>query len=89
MERLGVRSGGRDPGIIYTVGEMESNDRCCDECGLPEEGFALCEDRCMLQSCPKCMFLLQLYGTGCGNVRVYYLCRDCYDERMKRGFIEP
>ncbi len=60
----------------------------CDECGRPEEEFEFCEFRCMQQSCQVCTFLLQLYGTGCGNVRVYYLCRDCYNERMKRGFVE-
>lgn len=68
---------------------MDTSDRCCDECGLPEERFAFCEDRCMLQSCLKCSFLLQLYGTGCGNVRVYYLCRNCYENRIERGFVEP
>ncbi len=68
---------------------MERFAKNCDECGRPEEAFEFCESRCMLQSCPQCSFLLQLYGTGCGNVRVYYLCRDCYDERMKRGFVEP
>lgn len=61
----------------------------CDECGQPEENFRFCESRCMLQSCPECTFLLQLYGTGCGNVRVYYLCRSCYEERIARGFVEP
>ena len=43
----------------------------------------------MLQSCEMCSFLLQLYGTGCGNIRVYYLCRDCYNELIKRGYVEP
>ncbi len=61
----------------------------CDECGQPEEEFSFCESRCMLPACPECTFLLQLYGTGCGNIRVYYLCRPCYEERIKRGFIEP
>jgi hypothetical protein len=68
---------------------MESSSRFCDECGRPESDFIFCEDACMLQSCPICTFLLQLYGTGCGNVRVYYLCRDCYTELIKRGFVEP
>lgn len=62
--------------------------RTCDDCGKAEDQFTCCDDRCMLPSCSKCMFLLQLYGTGCGNIRVYYLCRDCYEERSKRGFIE-
>ncbi len=61
----------------------------CDECGQPEEEFSFCENRCMLPNCTECTFLLQLYGTGCGNIRVYYLCRPCYEERIKRGFIEP
>jgi len=63
--------------------------RDCDECGLPEENFTFCEDRCMLPSCTDCTFLVQLYGTGCGNIRVYYLCRPCYDRLSARGFIEP
>lgn len=60
----------------------------CDDCGKSEENFRLCKSRCMLASCPECSFLIQFYGTGCGNVRVYYLCRSCYEERMKRGFVE-
>jgi hypothetical protein len=68
---------------------MDSEPNKCDECGRSEEEFAFCERRCMLQSCETCDFLLQLYGTGCGNVRVYYLCRDCYKELIKRGYVEP
>jgi len=68
---------------------MVNMPRCCEECGLPEDAFPLCEIECMLPSCPKCAFLIQLYGTGCGNIRVYYLCRDCYDKLMERGFVEP
>ncbi len=67
---------------------MSEFERTCDECGRPKDEFEFCDARCMLQSCPKCTFLLQLYGTGCGNVSVYYLCRDCYNERIKRGFVE-
>lgn len=62
--------------------------RVCDECGRPESDFLFCENHCMLQSCSECTFLLQLYGTGCGNIRVYYLCRRCYDMRVERGYIE-
>jgi hypothetical protein len=64
-------------------------DRVCDECGRPEDYFPLCEKRCMLPSCPECSFLIQLYGTGCGTIQVYYLCRGCYKERIKRGYVEP
>jgi hypothetical protein len=67
---------------------MKQVGNTCDECGRPQEDFELCESGCMLPSCPKCGFLLQLYGTGCGSVQVYYLCRACYDERIKRGFVE-
>ena len=41
---------------------MSIFSRDCDECGQPEESFRFCESRCMLQSCPECTFLLQLYG---------------------------
>ena len=68
---------------------MESDPRTCDECGRPESSFSFCDSRCMLPSCSACSFLLQLYGTGCGNIRVYYLCRDCYEVRIERGFVEP
>jgi len=61
----------------------------CDECGLPEEDFQFCERKCMLPDCPDCTFTLQLYGTGCGNIRVYHLCRPCYETLSARGFIEP
>ncbi|MCE5242179.1 MAG: hypothetical protein ABFD98_19900 [Syntrophobacteraceae bacterium] len=68
---------------------MVDDSRTCDECGKAEDQFSFCETRCMLPSCTECTFLLQLYGTGCGNVRVYYLCRECYDNRIQRGFVEP
>lgn|GEM_PF-1623535 len=68
---------------------MNTSSRHCDQCGRSEDDFSFCEDRCMLQSCSECTFLLQLYGTGCGNVHVYYLCRDCYDNLIERGFVEP
>src|SRR5271157_4484397 len=55
----------------------------------PRRASHFCENRCMLQSCLECSFLLQLYGTGCGNIRVYYLCRQCYERRIARGFVEP
>lgn len=68
---------------------MDRFEKTCDECGRSEDEFEYCGTRCMLPSCLECTFLLQLYGTGCGNIHVYYLCRDCYNERMKRGFVEP
>lgn len=68
---------------------MRENPRCCEECSLPEESFAFCEDKCMLPGCPKCSFLIQIYGTGCGNIRIYYLCRECYQRLLQRGYIEP
>ena len=68
---------------------MIDDSRTCDECGQSADSFAYCRERCMLPSCGECTFLLQLYGTGCGNIRVYYLCRACYDERIKRGYVEP
>ncbi|MCE5333129.1 MAG: hypothetical protein LLG06_00920 [Desulfobacteraceae bacterium] len=68
---------------------MEKFQKFCDQCGRPEDTFEFCKNRCMLLSCDTCAFLLQLYGTGCGNVHVYYLCRDCYNERIKRGYVEP
>jgi hypothetical protein len=68
---------------------MSNPHRLCDECGRTEENFSFCDTRCMLPSCLECSFLLQLYGTGCGNVRVYYLCRDCYEVLIQRGFVEP
>jgi hypothetical protein len=68
---------------------MDTTIRSCDECGRTEDEFSYCEARCMLQSCSECSFLLQLYGTGCGNIRVYYLCRDCYNQLILRGYVEP
>ncbi len=68
---------------------MDKFEKTCDECGRPEDEFEFCDTRCMSLSCEKCTFLLQLYGTGCGNVHVYYLCLDCYNKLIKRGYVEP
>ena len=68
---------------------MVDYPRCCEECGLPEDTSPLCEIECMLPSCLDCAFLIQRYGTGCGNIRVYCLCRDCNDKLMERSFGEP
>ncbi|MEM5789645.1 MAG: hypothetical protein AAGU11_20215, partial [Syntrophobacteraceae bacterium] len=76
-------------GVFSLQERIDMSEKTCDQCARSYEEFEFCESRCMLQSCPKCTFLLQLYGTGCGSVQVYYLCRTCYDDRMKRGFVEP
>ena len=63
--------------------------RYCDECGTSQHTCTFCESACMLPSCDECTFLVQLYGTGCGNIHVYHLCRPCYEGRIARGFVEP
>ena len=57
---------------------------CCEGCGLPEDDFTVCEIKYMLSSYLECALLIQLYGTGCRNVRLSPLCRDSYDSFKER-----
>jgi hypothetical protein len=71
---------------VHKVGGVLIVDcpHCCEECGLPEDDFTVCEIKYMLSSYLECALLIQLYGTGCRNVRLSPLCRDSYDSFKER-----